>query len=58
MGDIVLRGDNPLWFVDESTGLMEYSEGGLANQIFELVDKKFSEIRRIFLCYLLNLLRL
>ena len=40
MGYIILRGDNPLWFVDESTGLMEYSEGGLANQIFELVDKK------------------
>lgn len=40
MEDIILRGDNPLWFVDESTGLMEYSEGGLANQIFELVDKK------------------
>lgn len=40
MGDIILRGDNPLWFVDESTGLMEYSQGGLANQIFEIVDKK------------------
>lgn len=40
MGEIILQGDNPLWFVDESTGLMGYSEGGLANQIFEIVDRK------------------
>lgn len=40
MGDLVIRGDNPLWFVDETTDLMEYSEGGLANQVFELVDKR------------------
>lgn len=40
MGDIVLRGNNLLWFVDESIGLMEYSQGGLANQIFEMADRK------------------
>ena len=38
MEDIILQGNNPLWFVDESTGLMEYTQGGLANQIFEIVD--------------------
>lgn len=40
MGEIILQGDNPLWFVDESVELMEYSQGGLANHIFEMVDKK------------------
>lgn len=43
MGELIIRGDNPLWFVDESTELMEYSEGGLANQIFEMVDRKLCD---------------
>lgn len=50
MEDSILTGENPLWFVEESTGWMEYSEGGLANQIFEFVDKKmFSEKKGIIL---------
>lgn len=50
MGELIIRGDNPLWFVDESLGLMEYSESGLANQIFEIVDKRmFGEQKDILL---------
>lgn len=32
MGSLILREDNSLSFVDESTGLTEYFEGVLANK--------------------------
>ena len=31
---------NPLWFVDESHGLMEYSDEGLASKIFSIVNER------------------
>ena len=49
MEEMVIREDNPLWFVDESADLMEYSEGGLANQIFGLAESRIlKEQRDIF----------
>ncbi|MDO4189866.1 MAG: hypothetical protein Q4D29_12855 [Lachnospiraceae bacterium] len=54
MGDVVLREDNLLWFVDESTGLMEYKEGGLANQIFDIVDRKLLEEQQVIMQSILN----
>ena len=40
MEDIVITDKNPLCFIDETTAIERYSEGGLANQIFELADKQ------------------
>lgn len=54
MGDIILQGDNPLWFVEESTELMEYSQGGLAAQIFEIVDRKILEDKKDILLSLVE----
>lgn len=54
MGDVVLREDNLLWFVDESTGLMEYKEGGLANQIFDIVDRRLIEEQRVIMQSIIN----
>lgn len=43
MDNLVLRRDNPLWFVEESEELMEYSEGDLASQIFRYVDTRLNK---------------
>ena len=46
MGEVILYDNNPLWFVSESTDFMEYKEGGLANQIFEIADQKIDEEKK------------
>ena len=46
MGDIVTKNDNPLWFMEESTELIDYSEGDLSNQIFSFVDEKIMNDRK------------
>ena len=40
MGEMLLRENNLFWFVDESTSLMEYTDGDLASHIFDMVDRK------------------
>ena len=53
-GDFLVRSDNPLWFVDESIGLKEYVEGGLANQIFSLVDRRVLEEQKSIILSLIE----
>lgn len=49
MDNSIIRITNPLWFVQESSELLECSEGGLANQLFDWVDSKISkEQKNIF----------
>jgi hypothetical protein len=46
MNDIVQNND-PLWFLNESSDLIEYKEGGLAEQIFALADARMQRNRKV-----------
>lgn len=43
MDENTIYNNDVMWFLNETTDLMEYSGGELANQIFELVDKRILE---------------
>lgn len=46
MNDIIINAENPLWFMEESDQLLEYTDGGLANHIFGLVDDRILKEQR------------
>lgn len=46
MDEIIIDTKNPLWFMEECNELLEYTEGGLANHIFELVDQSILKEQR------------
>lgn len=43
MNELVTWQNNPLWFMEDSSDLLEYSDKGLASQIFAMADKQIYE---------------
>lgn len=38
----IANNNNPLWFLEESNELLNYSEGSIAERIFSMADKKMA----------------
>ena len=54
MNEIVPENDASLWFMDDANDLMEYSEGGLAEQIFAMADQRITREQREIMASLID----